>query len=65
MPFQVSPNVLVQERDVSLFVPQVATTAGAFVGHFNWGPAEEKHCMKSLASPIITLLNTGLLLPTS
>ena len=41
MPFQVSPNVLVQERDVSLFVPQVATTAGAFVGHFNWGPAEQ------------------------
>lgn len=41
MPFQVSPNVLVQERDVSLFVPQIATTAGAFVGHFNWGPAEE------------------------
>lgn len=41
MPFQVSPNVLVQERDVSLFIPQVATTAGAFVGHFNWGPAEE------------------------
>jgi hypothetical protein len=41
MPFQVSPNVLVQERDVSLFVPQVATTAGAFVGHFNWGPAKE------------------------
>jgi len=32
---------LVQERDVSLFVPQVATTAGAFVGNFNWGPAEE------------------------
>lgn len=41
MPFQVSPNVLVQERDVSLFVPQVATTAGAFVGNFNWGPCEE------------------------
>ena len=41
MPFQVSPNVLVQERDVSLFIPQVATTAGAFVGHFNWGPAKE------------------------
>jgi hypothetical protein len=41
MPFQVSPNVLVQERDVSLFVPQVATTAGAFVGHFNWGPAKQ------------------------
>jgi len=40
MAFQVSPNVLVQERDVSLFVPQVATTAGAFVGQFNWGPAE-------------------------
>ncbi len=41
MPFQVSPNVQVQERDVSLFVPQVATTAGAFVGSFNWGPCEE------------------------
>lgn len=41
MPFQVSPNVLVQERDVSLFVPQVSTTAGAFVGNFNWGPCEE------------------------
>ena len=41
MAFQVSPNVLVQERDVSLFVPQVSTTAGAFVGHFGWGPAEE------------------------
>jgi hypothetical protein len=41
MAFQVSPNVLVQERDVSLFVPQVSTTAGAFVGNFNWGPAEE------------------------
>jgi len=41
MAFQVSPNVLVQERDVSLFVPQVSTTAGAFVGSFNWGPAEQ------------------------
>lgn len=41
MAFQVSPGVLVQERDVSLFVPQVATTAGAFVGSFVWGPAEE------------------------
>jgi len=41
MPFQVSPNVLVQERDVSLFVPQVSTTAGAFVGNFSWGPCEE------------------------
>jgi hypothetical protein len=41
MPFQVSPNVLVQERDVSLFVPQIANTAGAFVGNFAWGPCEE------------------------
>jgi hypothetical protein len=24
-----------------LFVPQVSTTAGAFVGNFNWGPAEQ------------------------
>ena len=41
MAFQVSPNVLVQERDVSLFIPQVSTTAGAFVGNFNWDPAEQ------------------------
>lgn len=41
MPFQVSPNVQVQERDVSLFVPQIANTAGAFVGNFAWGPCEE------------------------
>lgn len=41
MAFQISPNVLIQERDVSLYVPQIANTAGAFVGNFNWGPAEE------------------------
>lgn len=41
MAFQISPNVLIQERDVSIYIPQIATTAGAFVGNFNWGPAEE------------------------
>jgi hypothetical protein len=41
MAFQVSPGVLVQERDVSLFIPQIANTAGAFVGSFAWGPCEE------------------------
>jgi len=41
MAFQVSPGVLVQERDVSLFIPQIANTAGAFVGSFAWGPCEQ------------------------
>ena len=41
MAFQVSPGVQVLERDVSLYIPQVSTTAGAFVGHFIWGPCEQ------------------------
>lgn len=41
MAFQLSPGVLVTERDDTLSVPSVSTTAGAFVGHFQWGPVEE------------------------
>jgi hypothetical protein len=41
MAFQLSPGVLVTEKDLTSVVPAVATTAGGFVGHFAWGPVDE------------------------
>ena len=41
MAFQLSPGVLVKETDLTSVVPSVATTTGAFVGDFAWGPADE------------------------
>jgi phage tail sheath protein FI len=41
MAFQLSPGVLVTERDLTLIVPAVSSTAGAFVGAFQWGPVDE------------------------
>lgn len=41
MAFQLSPGVVVTEKDLTTVVPQIATTAGGFVGNFNWGPAEQ------------------------
>ena len=41
MAFQLSPGVLVTERDLTDVVPAVATTAGGFAGHFNWGPVNQ------------------------
>jgi len=38
MAFQISPGVLVVERDLTTIVPNVATTGGGFVGAFKWGP---------------------------
>ena len=38
MAFQLSPGVLVQEKDLTAIVPSVATSAGAFAGAFQWGP---------------------------
>ena len=38
MPFQLSPGVVVQEKDFTSIVPAVATSAGAFAGVFQWGP---------------------------
>lgn len=39
--FQLSPGVQVTETDLTNIVPAVATTAGGFVGLFNWGPVEQ------------------------
>ena len=41
MAFQLSPGVLVTEKDLTAVVPAVATTAGGFAGAFQWGPVRE------------------------
>ena len=41
MAFQLSPGVLVTEKDLTSVVPAVSTSAGAFAGYFLWGPAQE------------------------
>lgn len=38
MGFQLSPSVVVTERDFTSIVPAVSTSAGAFAGSFSWGP---------------------------
>lgn len=42
MAFQVSPGVLVQERDISSVIPAVATTPAGIAGYFQWGPADQR-----------------------
>ena len=41
MAFQISPGVNVSEVDLTTVVPSTLTTAGAFVGTFQWGPANK------------------------
>ena len=41
MAFQVSPGVLVQEKDLTRIIPAVSTSIGAFAGSFNQGPVDE------------------------
>lgn len=41
MAFQLSPGVIVTEKDLTSVVPAVATTAGGFAGAFAWGPVDE------------------------
>lgn len=41
MGFSLSPSVTVTETDLTLYVPSVATSIGALVGFFQWGPVEE------------------------
>ena len=35
-----SPAITVKEIDLTGVVPNVGSTTGAFVGNFNWGPAQ-------------------------
>ena len=41
MAFQVSPGVLVQEKDLTNVIPAVATSIGAIAGEFSQGPVDE------------------------
>lgn len=36
--FQLSPGVLVTEKDLTSIIPAVSTSTGAFAGVFQWGP---------------------------
>ena len=40
MAFQVSPGVLVQEKDISRVIPAVSTSIGAIAGQFAKGPVD-------------------------
>ena len=54
MAIQISPGVNTTEIDLTTVVPSVLTTAGAFAGDFQWGPAN--HIM--LVDSETTLVNT-------
>ena len=41
MAFQVSPGVLVREKDLTNVIPAVATSIGAFAGDFTQGPLDQ------------------------
>jgi len=41
MAFQVSPGVLVQEKDLTRIIPAVSTSTGAVAGQFSQGPLDE------------------------
>ena len=42
MAFTISPGVSVSEVDLTTVVPSVLTTAGAYAGAFQWGPANTR-----------------------
>lgn len=47
MAFQLSPGVLVTEKDLTSIVPAVATSTGAYAGPFQWGPVEQVTTVES------------------
>ena len=49
MGFQLSPGVQTKETDLSTSIPAVATSLGATVGRFTWGPAFEPYLCTSEA----------------
>jgi hypothetical protein len=47
MAFQLSPGVLVTERDLTNIIPAVATSTGAYAGPFVWGPVMDPTTISS------------------
>lgn len=41
MAFQVSPGVLVTEKDLTTVIPAISVSIGGFAGFFKWGPVED------------------------
>ena len=56
MSFQLSPGVLVVEKDLTNVIPAVSTSAGAFVGCFQWGPVNEINTVGS-EQQLVSLFN--------
>ena len=54
MAFQVSPGVLVQERDLTRIIPAVSTSIGAYAGEFRKGPLDEIVTISSEAELVDT-----------
>lgn len=55
MAFSISPGVSVSEVNLTTVVPSVLTTAGAFVGAFNWGPAKKINQISSETQLLTTV----------
>ncbi len=47
MAFQLSPGVLVTEKDLTNVVPAVSSSAGGYVGYFLWGPVNQIQTISS------------------
>lgn len=47
MVFSVSPSVMVREVDATATIPAIATSPGALVGVFRWGPVNERTLVSS------------------
>ena len=54
MAFQVSPGVLVQEKDLTRIIPAVSTSSGAFAGQFSKGPLDEVVSIGSESDLLLT-----------
>jgi len=42
MAFQVSPGIVITEKDLTTVVPNVSTNIGAVAGAYQWGPVDER-----------------------
>ena len=60
MAFQVSPGVLVQEKDLTRIIPAVSTSTGAFAGQFSQGPLDEIISISSEQELVSTFGKPGL-----
>ena len=52
MAFQLSPGVLVVEKDLTNIIPAVASSIGGYAGNFAWGPSDEPVTISSEAELI-------------